>query len=102
MIKFIPAFSCWKLNNNQVLVIASCAKTHEVCVFIATDSGVIFPLSSEKPMPDVRKLVPCRWHALAAVQRANVRNIFGKFLCDRYGDEGFGLDRIMGACGSCD
>lgn len=93
MLQFIPQWSCWKVNQYQVLVIASCAKTHEVVVYIANDSGSFHELPAESKMPDVRRLVPCRWHALSAIQRANIRGAFAQDLAQKYGDEDFEIRR---------
>lgn len=87
MLKFILQFSCWKLNSTQTLVICSCAKTKEVAACVLTEHGNIFQIESDRSLPDVRKQVPCRWNALTAVQRANVRGWWLGFLEDRYGKE---------------
>lgn len=87
MLKFIPQFSCWKIGPDHVLVIASCAKTHEVRLYVVSRSSYIESLTPDSPMPDVRALVPCRWHALTSVQRASVRDTFHQALCEIYGEE---------------
>jgi hypothetical protein len=87
MLKFIPQFSCWKIGPQHVLVIASCAKTHEVRVYSVSDAGFVQPLDTRALFPDLRLFVPCRWHALSAIQKANIRLAFGAFLCEMYGEE---------------
>ena len=92
MLKFIPLFSVWKLNPQQAMVIAACAKTHEVCVYIVDVSGITLQLTNERAMPDVRRHVPCRWQALTAVQKAQVRGRFQEYLESTYGkEEGWGV-----------
>lgn len=91
MLKFIPGFSCWKLAPDKALVVASCAKTHEVELYVISQSLRIEHLPADCPMPDLRRLVPCRWHALSACQRATVRDTFHRALVEKYGDEGLGM-----------
>lgn len=98
MIKFIPGFSCWKVNSQLTLVIASCAKTHEVCVYEVSPSGYACLYPTDCPLPDVRGLVPCRWHGLSAVQRANVRDQFHNHLTRKYGEEVFGTPPFAVRC----
>lgn len=102
MLKFIPGFSCWKLNNYQVLVIASCAKTHEVRVYIANESGPVHDFPDSARLPDVRRQTPCRWHALPAVMRANIRDRFHQTLTSIYGDEMLGMQHWAKAVAECD
>jgi len=87
MLKFIPQFSCWKMSQFQCFVIASCAKTQEIQCYFVEPGGQIHILPDDVRMPDIRMFAPCRWHALSAVQRAKVRDTFGSFLVEKYGDE---------------
>lgn len=87
MLKFIPQFSCWKIGPDDTIVIASCAKTHEVRLFHVNTAAMVECLPGDCVFPDLRSLVPCRWHALTACQRASVRDHFHSILRSLYGEE---------------
>lgn len=87
MIKFIPQFSCWKRGPNEYLVLASCAKTHDVLVYIARTDGTYHLLDLDTPVPDVRACVPCKWHALGAKARCAIRGSFLGMLEEKHGNE---------------
>ena len=90
MLKFIPQFSCWKLGVETTLVVASCAKTHEVRLYACVGACIVESLPLDIPMPDLRMLVPVRWISLSAVQRASIRDAWQEFLVSKYGEEPFG------------
>lgn len=102
MIKFIPQFSCWKVNNFQLFVIASCAKTHEIQPYFLNTGNAIYALPRDARMPDVRLFTPCRWHALSAVQRATVRDVFNRYLIETYGEEDYPWVTISRGDGECE
>jgi len=87
MLKFIPQFSPWKLGPNTYLVVASCAKTHEVVIYTHDPTLGCHRMSQQSQMPDLRLFVPCKWAALPAVVRADFRDIFHQHLAYVYGDE---------------
>lgn len=87
MLKYIPVFSVWRLSGSAWLVIAACAKTHHVIYYVVDCYSGVEALPPDSPAVDLRKLVPCRWQAMPAVQRANVRDRFHNFLISLHGIE---------------
>jgi hypothetical protein len=74
--RFIPQFSCWKQNRYSVFVIATCARTGVIRLYWCSPDGEITDLEPTCPMPDIRLYYPCKWQALPAILRANLRAKF--------------------------
>lgn len=80
MVKLITGYACFRLNRYSVYVIASEMKTHTVELLIVESDGSVRRLDPTKQLPRVDLSYPCKFGALSAVQRANVRSFFQSIL----------------------
>lgn len=87
MIKYIPMFVVWRLSGSAWLVIAACCKTHHVLYYVVDCYSGVEAVPPDGPPVDFRRLIPCKWEALPAVQRAAVRDRFYRHLVSIHGEE---------------
>ena len=102
MIKFIPVYSCYKVDDSRAFAICGDAKTGDVEACHITSSGVVYPLLSLEKLPDVRRYHACRFQALSVVQRSALRGWWQGVLELRHGAEPFPYAQGEGVFAPCD